>query len=76
MDIDLLISDVVMPKMGGVTLANLLQQRMPHIKILFISGYPNNAVVASSILEKGKAFMQKPFSPDDLTFKVRKVLDS
>jgi two-component system, cell cycle sensor histidine kinase and response regulator CckA len=74
--IHLLITDVVMPKISGRELAQELQQRRAEMKILFMSGYTDNAVVNTGILHKEVAFLQKPFTPVALLEKVREVLDS
>jgi CheY-like chemotaxis protein len=73
--IDLLLSDVVMPEMSGGELSGRLQQKNPDIKVLFMSGYIDEAVVHQGIQEKKVAFLQKPFSPLSLAKKVRDVLD-
>lgn len=71
----ILVTDVVMPGMGGVELADTLQSRFPKLKILFLSGYTDDAIVRHGILHEKVAFLQKPFSPDRLARKVRDVLD-
>ena len=73
--IHLLITDVVMPKLSGRELAGQLGRRRPQMKILYISGYADGAVVTSGVLEKGVAFLQKPFTPAALTAKVREVIE-
>ncbi len=73
--IDLLMTDVIMPRMGGRELADQLTRRLPGLKVLFLSGYTDDAVVRQGILESEMAFVQKPFSPAVLTNKVRAVLD-
>ena len=73
--IHLLVTDVIMPIMGGKDLAEHLKATKPDLKILFVSGYPGNAIVRQGILELGDAYMQKPFPPDVLARKVREVLD-
>ena len=60
--IDLLVSDVVMPGIGGKALAEKLQARLPDLMVLFISGYPDEAVVHHGVLDEGVAYLQKPFS--------------
>ncbi len=74
-EIDLLLTDVVMPKKGGRELAEDLRRILPHLKVLFISGYTGDFVVRNAILESGAAFVQKPFSMQYLANKIREVLD-
>jgi two-component system, cell cycle sensor histidine kinase and response regulator CckA len=74
--IHLLITDVVMPKVSGRELAEQLIQRRPDLKVIYMSGYTDSAIVNSGILEKEVAFLQKPFTPVGLTAKVRDVLES
>jgi nitrogen-specific signal transduction histidine kinase/CheY-like chemotaxis protein len=74
--IDLLVTDVVMPQMGGGELAQHLTASRPGIKVLYISGYPDDAVVRHGVLERGSALLQKPFALDDFARKVREVLDA
>jgi two-component system, cell cycle sensor histidine kinase and response regulator CckA len=73
--IDLLLSDVVMPNMGGKELAKLLRQQKPDLKIIYISGYSDETITQSGMLEQETIFMQKPFSAHDLLKLVRKTLD-
>jgi len=73
--IDLLLSDVVMPEMSGRELSGRLLRKNPGMKVLFMSGYIDEAVVHEGIREKKVAFLQKPFSPLSLATKVREVLD-
>jgi hypothetical protein len=74
--IQLLITDVVMPKVSGRELAEIVVRRRPGIKVLYMSGYTDGAVANSGVFEKEVAFLQKPFTPDALTGKVREVLES
>ena len=75
-EIHLLLTDMIMPQMGGKVLADQIKNHFPHIKILFTSGYTNNAIVEQGgVLAAGIEFIQKPFSSVDLAHKVRKVLD-
>jgi two-component system cell cycle sensor histidine kinase/response regulator CckA len=74
--VDMLITDVVMPGMSGRALADALHHRHPGIKVLYISGYTDDAIVRHGILDEGIPFLQKPFAPNDLAKKVRDLLDS
>ncbi len=73
--IQLMITDVVMPKVSGRELAEQLSHRRTEMKVLYMSGYTDNAVLNSGILEKEVAFLQKPFTPAALMEKVREVLE-
>jgi CheY-like chemotaxis protein len=74
-NIHLLITDVVMPKINGRDLATRLLRRRPTMKVLYMSGYTDGAVVNNGILRKEVAFLQKPFTPAALADKVREVLE-
>ncbi|MEO7358750.1 MAG: PAS domain S-box protein [Gemmatimonadaceae bacterium] len=73
--IDLVISDVVMPGMSGRQFAETLRKKRTDFRLLFISGYTDDAVVRHGIVQADEAFLQKPFSPNTLARKVREVLD-
>jgi CheY-like chemotaxis protein len=73
--IALLLSDVIMPEMNGGELSRRLAESNPQMKVLFMSGYIDDALVRKGIKEKDVAFLQKPFSPLSLAKKVREVLD-
>jgi CheY-like chemotaxis protein len=74
--IDLLITDVVMPGAGGRVTAERVAELHPRIRVLFMSGYTDDAVVRHGILYEKVNFLQKPFSPVAMAFKVREVLDA
>jgi CheY-like chemotaxis protein len=74
--IDLLISDVVMPQMGGKELADQLRLKRPGIHVLYISGYTESTVLRTGALQKDEIFLQKPFTPMTLTRRVRELLDT
>jgi signal transduction histidine kinase len=74
--IDLLLTDVIMPQMTGRVLADLLTAERPAMPVLFMSGYADNAVVEHGVLQAGRAYLQKPFTPIQLARVVRRVIDT
>jgi CheY-like chemotaxis protein len=75
-DIQLLVSDVIMPRMGGPELVERLGATRPSTKVLFLSGYTENTLVVRNVRSSCVAFLQKPVKPETLARKVREVLDS
>ncbi|MEO8906067.1 MAG: response regulator [Polyangiaceae bacterium] len=74
--IDLLITDVVMPGLGGRELANHVRAARPETKVLFLSGYTDDAVLRNGVTASGNGFLQKPFALEDLLHSVRALLDA
>jgi PAS domain S-box-containing protein len=75
-EIDLLLTDVVMPEMGGPELARALRSRSPKLRSLYMSGYTDDAMLRHGLLEGEVAFLQKPVTPELLLRKVREALDA
>jgi CheY-like chemotaxis protein len=73
--VDLIVTDIVMPEMNGSELAQKIREKQPDARILFTSGYTEDAVVRQSFLHPGEAFMEKPFTPATLARKARELLD-
>ncbi len=74
--IRLVITDVIMPQMGGKVMAEWLKSTSPDLKILFTSGYTDEAITHHGVLDAGMAFLPKPYTPATLTRKVREMLDA
>ncbi|HKP76239.1 MAG TPA: response regulator, partial [Longimicrobiaceae bacterium] len=74
-EIDLLLTDVVMPEIGGRELADELAGRRPGLRVLYVSGYTADVVARHGVAEDGRGFLEKPFSPALLAERVREVLD-
>ena len=74
--IDILLTDVVMPQIGGKQLSEKLNLERPEIEVLFLSGYTADSIVHHGVLEEGVAFLHKPFTAGDLGRKVREILDT
>jgi CheY-like chemotaxis protein len=74
--IDLLVTDLVMPGPSGVELAEELTRARSDLRVLFMSGYTDNALVRNGLLAEGVSFLQKPFAPADLLRRVRQVIDA
>lgn len=74
--IDLLVTDVMMPRMNGRELAARITALRPGIAVLYSSGYGEDIIARKGVLEAGLHFIEKPYRPSDLLTKVRKILDS
>ncbi len=74
--IDLLLTDVIMPVMGGLLLAENVEKRFPNIAILFMSGFSTDATLHDSVGKSTVNFIQKPFSPEALELKVNEIFDA
>jgi CheY-like chemotaxis protein len=74
--IHLLLTDVVMPGMSGPEVAQRLAHMRPEMRVLYMSGYSDDALIRRGVVEEGTAFLQKPFMPAALAHKVREVLDA
>ena len=74
--IDLVLTDVVMPRMTGPELARKIGERLRGVRVLFMSGYTEGAILESSELPQDSAFLSKPFTRDGLLAKVRELLDA
>lgn len=75
-EIELMITDVVMPQMGGRELAERVAEVRPETRVLYMSGYTDDAIVRHGVLDEEMPFLQKPFSPEALAKKVKEVLES
>lgn len=74
--IHLLLTDVIMPGMDGVQLAQALCKERPDLNVVFMSGYTADVIVQRGVTDKSAPFLSKPFSRDDLARKLREVLDA
>jgi CheY-like chemotaxis protein len=74
--LDMLLTDVVMPGLSGPELARALFVSRPQMRVLYVSGYPDEAMASQGILEPDASFLQKPFTPEILARKIREILDA
>ncbi len=74
--LDLMVTDLVMPQMGGRDLAKKIAPDHPDLRVLYLSGYTDSVVLHQGMLDPGSFFLQKPFTPADLAIKVREALDT
>lgn len=74
-EVDLVITDVVMPEMNGQQLSERLRAIKPEVHVLFVSGYTDDTVVRHGVFKAEKNFIQKPFKRADLAKKIREILD-
>ena len=75
-DIDVVVTDMVMPEMGGAALVKLLQERNPEVKLIVMSGYSSNKARLDGLDRRGIRFLEKPFSPARLVRALRELLDA
>jgi DNA-binding NtrC family response regulator len=75
-NVDLLITDVVMPQGSGLDIARLLRDHRPGLKVLYISGYSDDSLLDSELKRPGVAFLQKPFTPPALLQSVTRLLSN
>jgi two-component system, cell cycle sensor histidine kinase and response regulator CckA len=73
--IDLVLTDLVMPEMGGRELVDRLRARQPSLKVLYMSGYSERAVTVDGVMPPATGFMEKPFTIEQLTRRTREILD-
>jgi two-component system, cell cycle sensor histidine kinase and response regulator CckA len=73
--IDLVLTDLVMPEMGGRELVERLRARHPALKVLFMSGYSQRAVTVDGTMPPATGFVEKPFTVEQLTQRLREILD-
>jgi PAS domain S-box-containing protein len=72
--VDLIVTDVVMPELGGREMVTVVRNRWPHVKVVFMSGYSEDAVLLHGVLEKNSTFIEKPFTPSQLAAKVQELM--
>jgi FixJ family two-component response regulator len=70
------LTDLIMPGPSGVDLAERLKATRRGVRVLFMSGYTDNAIIRNGLLAEGASFLQKPFTPEELLRKMRQVLEA
>ena len=73
--IDIVVTDVVLPEMNGNELVRIIKEKLPSVKVLYVSGYTDKGIVSGGVLKKGINYLQKPFTPVSLAKKIRQILD-
>ena len=73
--IDLVVTDLVMPEMGGKELAERLRTHRPALKVLFMSGYTEKVIAAGGVMPPNTGFVEKPFTVEQLMRRLREILD-
>jgi CheY-like chemotaxis protein len=73
--VDLVLTDLVMPEMGGLEFSKVVKERWPRTRILFMSGYTGETIQRQALLEAGASYIEKPFTSEALMAKVREALD-
>jgi CheY-like chemotaxis protein len=73
--VDLLLTDLIMPGPSGVELSEEVRKRQPRVQVLYMSGYTDNAILRDGMLRYSATFLQKPFTPEELLRKLRSVLE-
>jgi CheY-like chemotaxis protein len=74
--IDLLLTDLIMPGPSGVELSQQVRKQQPHVQVLYMSGYTDNAILRDGMLGDSATFLQKPFTPEELLRKLRSVMET
>jgi CheY-like chemotaxis protein len=74
-EIDLVLTDILMPEMGGYELVELLRARRPDLRVVFMSGYAERALTTNGAIPSGTGYLEKPFTVETLMRRIREVLD-
>lgn len=73
--VDIIVSDIVLPRMSGLALVKEMQQLKPDVRVLYVSGYTENAFLQAGTFDPGMELLEKPFAPEALVRRVRAILD-